>query len=62
MYLHAITLGVKAVFHFNRIVAKRSLFHCFETTQVELMTTLRFATIRLRWKTGLIVDPNSEMF
>ena len=49
---------VKAVFDFNRIVAERSVFHCFVTTRVELMTytqwnTLRFATIRLKWKTGL---------
>ena len=47
---------LKAVFHFNRIVAKRSVFHCFVITRIELMTctqwnTLRFATIRLKWKT-----------
>ena len=29
---------LKAVFHCNRIVAKRSVFHCFVNTQVELMT------------------------
>ena len=28
---------VKAVFHFNRIVAKRSVFHCFKNVQAELM-------------------------
>ena len=49
--------NLKPVFHFNRIVAERSVFHCFMTTQAELMTctqwnTLRFATIRLKWKTG----------
>ena len=27
----------KPVFHFNRIVAKRSVFHCFVNTQAELM-------------------------
>ena len=42
-------------FHFNRIVAKRSVFHCVVNNQSELMTwtqknTLRFATIRLKWK------------
>ena len=30
-------LKLKAVFHFNRIVAKRSVFHCFVTTQAELI-------------------------
>ena len=49
---------VKPVFHFNRIVAKRTVFHCFVNTQAELMiwtqkNTLRFATIRLEWKTVL---------
>ena len=29
---------VKPVFHFNRIVAKCNVFHCFVNTQVELMT------------------------
>ena len=29
---------LKPVFHFNRIVAKRSVFHCFVNTQAELMT------------------------
>jgi hypothetical protein len=47
----------KLVFHFNRIVAKRSVFLCFLTTRVELMTStqkrmLRYVTIRLKWKTG----------
>ena len=28
---------LKAVFHFNRIVAKCSVFHCFVNTQAELM-------------------------
>ena len=51
--------AVKAVFHFNRIVAKRSVFHCFMITLVELMTctqwnTLRFGTIWLKWKTGVM--------
>ena len=48
----------KPVFHFNRIVAKRTVFHCFVNTQADLMiwtqkNTLRFATIRLEWKTAL---------
>ena len=35
---HDTALGsLKAVFHFNRIVAKRSVFHCFVNTQAELM-------------------------
>ena len=29
---------MKAVFHFKRIVAKRSVFHCFVNIQAELMT------------------------
>jgi hypothetical protein len=49
---------LKPVFHFNCIVAKRSVFLCFLTTRVELMTStqkkmLRYVTIRLKWKTGL---------
>jgi hypothetical protein len=48
---------LKLVFHFNRIVLKRSVFLCFLTTRVELMTStqkkmLRYVTIRLKWKTG----------
>jgi hypothetical protein len=48
---------LKPVFHFNRIVAKRSVFLCFLTIRVELMTStqkkmLRYVTIRLKWKTG----------
>ena len=31
-------MHVKAVFHFNRLIAKRSVFHCFVNT--------------LKWKTG----------
>ena len=43
---------VKPVFHFNRIVAKRSVFLCFLTTRVELMTwkqkkMLRYVTIEV---------------
>ena len=30
-------MRLKAVFHFNRIVAKRSVFHCFVNSQAELM-------------------------
>ena len=50
---------LKPVFHFNRIVPKRGVFLCFLTTRVELMTLtqkkmLRYVTIRLKWKTGLI--------
>ena len=28
---------IKAVFHFSRIVAKRTVFHCSVSTQAELM-------------------------
>ena len=50
--------ALKAVFHFNRIVPKRSVFLCFLSDSVELMTLtqkkmLRYVTIRLKWKTGL---------
>jgi hypothetical protein len=65
---HSIDTGhvgrLKPVFHFNRIVPKRSVFLCFLTTRVELMTStqkkmLRYVTIRLKWKTGLSDDlPN----
>jgi hypothetical protein len=56
--LNLIPKAVKPVFHFNRIVAKRSVFLCFLSTRVELMTStqkkmLRYVTIRLKWKTGL---------
>ena len=49
---------LKAIFHSHCIVAKRSVFHCFVNTQAEVMiwtqwNMLRFATIRLKWKTGL---------
>jgi hypothetical protein len=42
---------LKPVFHFNRIVAKRSVFLCFLSTRVELMTStqkkmLRYVTLR----------------
>ena len=37
---------VKAVFHFNRIVAKRNVFHCFVTSRVELMTCTQWNTLR----------------
>jgi trehalose-6-phosphate synthase len=51
------SLPIKPVFHFNRIVAKRSVFLCFLTTRVELMTStqkkmLRYVTVEV--KTGLI--------
>ena len=48
---------LKAVFHFKRIVAYRSIFFCaniISSTRVlmEQRNTLRFATIRAKWKTG----------
>ena len=47
----------KAVFHFKRIVAKRSVFFCvhvisFVWAVTKQWNTVRFATIRLKWKTG----------
>jgi hypothetical protein len=47
-------LCLKPVFHLNRIVAKRSVFLCFLTTRVELMTStqkkmLRFNFVRLNF-------------
>ena len=38
---------VKAVFHFNRILTKRSVFHCFVNTQnisTNDMDTIEYAT------------------
>ena len=55
-FLFCVYRDVNAVFNFNRIVAKRTVLHCFVNTQAELMfgtqrSTLRFATIQLWWKT-----------
>ena len=49
--------SVKAVFHFNCIVAKRSVFYCVHTISFAWLftkqwDTLRFAMTRLKWKTG----------
>ena len=49
---------LKPVFHFTRIVAKRSVFLCFTSTRAELMILtqkemLRYVTIRLKLKTAL---------
>ena len=51
--------SIKLFFHFNRIVARRIIFHRFGNAQAELMTwtqenTPRFATIQLKWEMGLI--------
>ena len=50
---------LKAVFHFNRIVAERSVFYCVHIISsawvfTKQWNTLRFATIRLKWKTGFM--------
>ena len=50
---------LKPVSHFTRIVAKRSVLLCFMSTRIELMIwtqkkMLRYATIRLKWRTALI--------
>jgi hypothetical protein len=52
-----IAVAVKPVFHFNRIVTYRSIFFCVEVISSSLVVrkqrnTLRFATIRSKWKTG----------
>ena len=51
---------LKEALHFNRIVPKYSVFLCFLSGSVELMTStqkkiLRYVTIQLKWKTGLTV-------
>ena len=49
----------KAVFHFNRILAKRSVFYCVHIISsfwvlTKQWNTVRFAVIQLKWKTTLI--------
>ena len=58
-YVYADT--IKPVFHFNRIVTYRSILFCFQVISSTLVlrkrgNTLRFATIRLKWKTGFKVE------
>jgi hypothetical protein len=63
---------LKPVFHFNRIVTYRSIFFFVEVISSTLVlrkqrSTLRFATIRLKWKTGIkpvfrIVSYRSEAY
>jgi hypothetical protein len=45
---------LKAIFHFNRIIPKRSVFLCFLSDSVELMTLTQKKMLRLKWKTGFI--------
>ena len=50
--------GFKPVFHFNRIVAKRGVFYCVHIISsawvfTKQWNTVRFATIRLKWKLAL---------
>jgi hypothetical protein len=50
-----VSLGLKPVFHFDR---NRSIFFCVEVISSTLVVrkqrnTLRYATIRLKWKTAL---------
>jgi hypothetical protein len=52
-----VALSPKPVFHFNRIVTYRSIFFCVKVISSTLVVrkqrnTLRFATIRLKWKTS----------
>ncbi len=50
-----LSLILKAGFHFNRIVTYRSIFFCVETISSTLVlgNTIRFGTIRLKWKPAL---------
>ena len=54
---HASYFRLKPVFHFNRIVTYRSIFFCVKVISSTLSlrkqrNTLRFGTIRLKWKTA----------
>ena len=55
-----------AYLFFNSIIAERIVFYCLVNTRVELMTwtqwKTRFATIRSKWKTGLIHDLLTRTF
>jgi hypothetical protein len=57
---------LKAIFHFNRIVLKRSVFLCFLSTRVELYNDLDTkenatnVTMQLKWKTTFIVLCSSD--
>ena len=42
----SVIAAIKPVFHFNRIVPKRSVFLCFLTTRVELMTSTQKKMLR----------------
>ena len=55
-YAVKLSVNFKAVFHFNRIVARRSVFYCAHIiSSVWMLTrqlnTLCYATTRLKWKT-----------
>jgi hypothetical protein len=57
---------LKPVFHFNRIVTYRSIFFCVKviSSTVSLRkqrNTLRFGTIRLKWKTALRIKLSMAM-
>jgi hypothetical protein len=54
---HGHTMRIKPVFHFNRIVPKRSVFLCFLSGSVELMTSTQKRML-LKWKTGLNLHVN----
>ena len=42
---------IKTVFHFNRIVGKRSVFHCFVNTLAKTndIDTMEYANVSLRY-------------
>ena len=61
-----LTWYIKAVFHFNRIVPKRSVLYCVHIISsarvfMKQWNTLRFATIRLKWKTALRNFTSNEL-
>ncbi len=54
-----------AGFHFNRIVTYRNIFFCVETISSTLVlrkqrNTIRFGTIRLKWKPALKLNVDSH--
>ena len=55
------TIGIKVVFHFKRMMAYHSIFFCFQFIRsirvlMKQRSTLRYATIRVKWKKGFSVN------
>ena len=55
----------KPVFHFNGTIAKRSVFYWVHISSTWVFrkqkNTLRFATMRLKWKTACTVEVKNEV-